>query len=116
MDNDSIQKAGSVKISELKLISSNNTVWDLTEFLIELNIFEDIFSNYLYGNIVLSDSRNLIEHVPIIGEEYLIVKVITPSFTTSIQKTFRIFISCLFSISLAKSKIHSSAYNGIPPL
>ena len=40
MDNDSIQKAGSVKISELKLISSNNTVWDLTEFLIELNIFE----------------------------------------------------------------------------
>ena len=91
MDNDSIQKAGSVKISELKLISSNNTVWDLTEFLIELNIFEDIFSNYLYGNIVLSDSRNLIEHVPIIGEEYLIVKVITPSFTTSIQKTFRIF-------------------------
>ena len=91
MADNAVQKAGSVKISELKLISSNNSVWDLTEFLVELNIFEDIFSNYLYGNIVLSDSRNLIEHVPIIGEEYLNVLVETPTFTSKIQKTFRVF-------------------------
>lgn len=91
MAEDSVQKAGSVKITELKLISNNNTVWDLTEFLVELNIYEDMFSNYLHGNMVLSDSRNLIENVPIIGEEYLIVKVQTPTFDSRISKTFRVY-------------------------
>lgn len=92
---DSIQRAGSVKIAELKLISANGSVWDLRDFLIELNIYEDIFSNYLYGTIVLSDSLNLIQKVPVIGEEYLNVNVITPTMPdktgTKIQKTFRVF-------------------------
>ena len=91
MAEESIQKAGSVKITELKLISNNNTIWDLTEFLVELNIYEDMFSTHLYGNMVLSDSRNLIEKAPLIGEEYLVVKVKTPTFDSVISKTFRIF-------------------------
>lgn len=88
---ESVQKAGSVKITELKLISSTNTIFDLTEFLVELNIYEDMFSSHLYGNMVLSDSRNLIENAPIIGEEYLVVKVNTPTFEAKIAKTFRVF-------------------------
>lgn len=91
MAEDSIQKAGSVKIVELKLITSTNVIWDLTDFLVELNIYEDMFSNYLYGNMVLSDSRNLIENAPIIGEEYLVVKVQTPTFPSIITKTFRVY-------------------------
>lgn len=91
MADDSVQKAGSVKITELKLISNNNSVWDLTDFLVELNIYEDMFSSCLYGNMVLSDSRNLIENVPLIGEEFVIVKVQTPTFDSRIAKTFRVF-------------------------
>lgn len=91
MAEDSVQKAGSVKITELKLISNENTIWDLTEFLVELNIYEDMFSNHLVGNMVLSDSRNLIEEVPIIGEEYITLKVTTPTFESQISKTFRVF-------------------------
>ena len=90
-DNQGVQKAGDVKIEQLKLISSNNTIYDLSDFLIELNLYEDIFSNYLTGTIVISDSRNLFDMVPIIGEEYLVLKFVTPSFTTSVQKTFRIY-------------------------
>ena len=90
-DNQGIQKAGEVKIEQLKLISSTNVIYDLTEFLIELNLYEDIFSNYLTGSIVISDSRNLFDMVPIIGEEYLVLKFVTPSFPTSVQKTFRIY-------------------------
>lgn len=94
MSEDSVQKAGSVKITELKLISNNNTIYDLTDFLIELNVYEDMFANYLYGNMVLSDSLNLIEKVPIIGEEILILHAVTPSLdekTFSIKKTFRVY-------------------------
>lgn len=90
----SLQKAGSVKIVELKLISSTNVVWDLKEFLVELNLYEDIFSNNLYGDILLSDSRNLIDKVPLIGEEFINVEFVTPSFEEAghfIKKTFRVF-------------------------
>ena len=90
-DNQGVQKAGDVKIEQLKLISSTNVIYDLTDFLIELNLYEDIFSNYLTGSIVISDSRNLFDMVPIIGEEYLVLKFVTPSFPTSVQKTFRIY-------------------------
>ena len=60
-----LQKAGQVNIEQLKLINCTDIITDLTEFLVELNIFEDIFSNYLYGNIILTDSRNLIEKLNI---------------------------------------------------
>ena len=39
--NDGLQRAGEVRIEELKLITSSNEVINLTEFLIELNIFEE---------------------------------------------------------------------------
>lgn len=91
MAEDSVQKAGSVKIAELKLISSTNIIFDLTEFLVELNIYEDMFSSTLTGTIILSDSLNLIEKAPIIGEEILVIKVETPTFTSRISKTFRVY-------------------------
>lgn len=88
-----IQRAGDVVIEQLLLISTNNTSFDLTEFLIELNIYEDMFSSYLKGNIVISDSLNLIEKAPLIGEELLLVRVKTPTFSGAdvIQKTFKVF-------------------------
>lgn len=87
---ENLQKAGDVYIESLKLLSINNTITDLDEFLIELNIYEDIFTNFMRGEIALSDSRNLIQNLPIIGEEYLILKLTTPSFPASIEKTFRV--------------------------
>lgn len=88
-----INRAGDVKIEELVLVSSDNRVIDLSEFLVELNIYEDIFSNYMRGNIVITDSRNLIEKLNIHGEEIIIVKVRTPSLdeTSVIKKTFRTY-------------------------
>jgi len=91
--NDGLQRAGEVRIEELKLITSSNEVINLTEFLVELNIFEDIFTNYMYGTIVLTDSRNLIDKFNIHGEEILNIKLRTPSFseTDVIKKSFRVF-------------------------
>lgn len=91
MDNDSIQKAGDVLIERLSLITSTNTVIDLDEFLVEINIYEDMFSNYLRGTILISDSRNLIQKGPIIGEEFLSLTISTPSFNEKIKKTFRVY-------------------------
>lgn len=91
MDSDSIQKAGDVLVEQIVLTTSSNRVIDLNDFLVELNIYEDMFSNYLRGTVLLTDSRNLIEIGPIIGEEFLTISVRTPSFDRRIKKTFKIF-------------------------
>ena len=62
-----LQKAGEVRIEQLKLINSVDEIIDLTEFVVELNIYEDIFKNYLHGTIVLTDSRNIIDRYNIHG-------------------------------------------------
>jgi hypothetical protein len=88
-----LQRAGEVRIEQLKLINASDEVIDLTEFVVELNIYEDIFKNYLNGNIVLTDSRNIIDKFNIHGEEFLNVKLRTPSFPDNqvIEKTFRVY-------------------------
>ena len=86
-----LQSAGSVDIETLVLVSSNGKFINLNDYLSELNIFEDIFANSLYGNILLVDSRNLLKEVPIVGDEYLIVKIKTPSLNSYISKIFRVY-------------------------
>jgi len=88
----SLQKAGSVNIEEIRLISTTNTIIDLNEFLVECNLYEDVFSSHLYGDILLSDSRNIIDSLPILGEEFLNLTFFTPGFDSfKIKKTFRVF-------------------------
>ena len=91
MADSGVQKAGDIKIEQLKIVSSTNVIIDIVDFLVELNIYEDMFAGCMHGNMVLSDSRNLIEKAPLIGEEFLIIKLNTPTFPDSIEKTFRVF-------------------------
>jgi hypothetical protein len=88
-----LQRAGEVRIEQLKLINASDEVIDLSEFIVELNLYEDLFKNYLHGNLVLTDSRNIIDKYNIHGEEFLNIKLRTPSFTDTqvIEKTFRVF-------------------------
>ena len=88
-----LQRAGEVRIEQLKLINASDEIIDLSEFIVELNLYEDLFKNYLHGNLVLTDSRNIIDKYNIHGEEFLNIKLRTPSFpdTQVIEKTFRVF-------------------------
>lgn len=86
-----LQSAGDVDVQDLLIMSSVGTVLDVKDYLVELNIYEDIFSNFLTGDLLLSDSRNLIKEMPLIGEEFLIVKIRTPSLSETINRFFRIY-------------------------
>lgn len=87
----SLSYSGELDIKQLRIVAASGSVVDLYDYLVELNIFEDIFSNFLYGNMQLSDSRNLISLLPILGEEYFYVDFETPSLGTSISKVFKIY-------------------------
>lgn len=86
-----LSSAGNLDIESLKLVSSTGMIVDLDDYLIEFNLFEDIFSPTLHGTILISDSRNLVTIMPIIGEELLLVKMTTPSLGISIEKAFKIY-------------------------
>lgn len=91
---DFIQAPGAVEIRKLILVSpSRNISINLRDYLVELNIYESMFSPGITGSITLADNRNLVKDIPILGEELLVVELVTPSFddTISIYKTFRIF-------------------------
>lgn len=82
---------GQVDFQYLKIVSSNGIVVDLNDYLIEFNLFEDIFSNFLHGLVMLNDSSNLISRLPILGDELLIVSYGTPGLRSYFQKVFQIY-------------------------
>ena len=50
--------------------------------LVDLNIFEDLFSNVLKGTLTMLDTQGLAETIPLIGDETLILQLVTYSSLT----------------------------------
>ena len=78
-----LQHAGEFKIDMCELITSTGMRIDLKKIIMGLSLFEDISSLTVSGTIVVSDAVNIVSHGPIIGQEYLYLKIHTPSFTAA---------------------------------
>ena len=89
--NETVLHAGDVKIEEITIISSLGMTFQIPQYLVELNLYEDMFRSGLYGNVLIIDALNLAEVVPMRGEEFLRLKIRTPSMKAQIYKTFRIY-------------------------
>lgn len=70
-------KAGSIDIKQFTIIKAQKE-FDIIEMLVELHIFEDMFSNALTGYAEISDGNNLITALPITGGEVLTIKLEVP--------------------------------------
>ena len=69
---------GDFELQKLTLTSPNRKGYvDLKAAWSDFNIYEDLFGNYLTGNIQLVDGVGLMESVPIIGEETIHIQVKT---------------------------------------
>lgn len=76
---DRIDFAGDVRIEELTIITSKGVAQDISPQVIGIEIFEDIFSPFITGNLVIKDAQELSNLLPLIGEEILRIKFQTPS-------------------------------------
>jgi hypothetical protein len=88
-----LDSPGQVQIDNLVLISFRKQSYlNLTDYLVELNLYEDIFRETISGDIVLSDSRNLINAFGMVGEEYLSLTIRTPTMSSDrgISKIFKV--------------------------
>ena len=86
------QYAGEINLEYLKIYSSEGVKADLSNVVVQINLFEDIFNSAFTGNIIIVDTLNLIEKLPILGQEYIELKCSTPQANPSkenvIEKRF----------------------------
>jgi len=102
----SLQYAGEFILERCELISSSGVAADISKVVVEINIFEDIFSNSLTGSIIITDTNNLADNMPIIGQEYISLKVVTPSLRDdAIDFTKNVF--CVFESNRTPSSTNS---------
>ena len=71
--------AGEFSLKEMKLLTSAGAVIDIKKMTQSIEIFENIMSPSLTGNITLLDIDNIMENAPILGQEYMSLKIETPT-------------------------------------
>lgn len=76
---DNLTFAGDVIIDsvQIKSMASNKTI-DIKNQVIGVNIYEDIYSPFITGSLSIKDSVDLVNALPFVGEEVLILKLRTP--------------------------------------
>lgn len=71
--------AGDVRIEQCQLTSvPTGNSQNITNQVIGIQIFEDLFSPYMSGNIILKESLDYLNNLPITGQEFLYLKISTP--------------------------------------
>ena len=89
-----LKSAGEIDIQKLQIVSSKGIAIDVRHMILSLNIFEDIFSPFITGSIVIKDALDLVNYFPLVGDETLNITLATPGFKnkgTFIDNVFRIY-------------------------
>ena len=85
-----ISYAGDVETKQIDLVGKYSTV-SLIALFNQVEIYEDLFSPFITGTITISESFDLINNLPLIGEEFLILDITTPGFEKRIKGRFYVF-------------------------
>lgn len=89
---DGVFVAGEVKFNKLFIIPGDeHAKIDITNLVVELDLYEDLFSHTMTGSLTIAENFNLIHELPIIGEELIEVEFRTPSMTQVFTKTFSVY-------------------------
>ena len=81
MSRDLPQFTGEFRLEEALITSPTGQVTDLMTDLqiVEINLFESLIRNTISGSIIVVDTRNVVVKLPIVGQEDLSLKIVTPS-------------------------------------
>lgn len=90
-----LQFAGEFLVEECKIVSTTGEIYDIMEIVEEINVFENIYTATISGDIVIKDTTNIVRNFPIIGEERLILKIQTPQSSPKPETTIDYTLSPL---------------------
>jgi hypothetical protein len=80
-----------VSIVSCKIVGVSGHPTDVSAMVVEINYFEDIFSNFVSGALVINDSVGLIQMFQFQGQEVLILEIDKPGLDDPLKKTLRIY-------------------------
>ena len=83
-----VQYAGEYEVSHIRLISSSGTTLPIEGAVVQLDFMEDIFTNSIFGAISVVDTNDLVHNMPIVGQEFLDIKIKTPTLNDEIDNIF----------------------------
>ena len=82
---------GQTNILAVEIISSTGVTTNITALVGDITLYEDIFSNTMSGYVLIQDSIDLINTLPLIGQEMLRLEFQTPTLESKIAKVFYIY-------------------------
>ena len=71
--------AGDVSIDKVRIITAKGFYQDIGAQVINVQFYEDLFSPFITGSLIVKDSLDLPNLFPFIGEEYLELEISTPT-------------------------------------
>lgn len=71
--------AGDYSLNRVQIVTQKGFYQDITNQVVAIQFFEDLFSPFITGNIVVKESLDLINLFPFIGEEFLELDITTPT-------------------------------------
>lgn len=86
-----INKLGEILVLKAELVAHDNRIVDITAMMGELTLFEDLFSPTMSGSVFIQDALDLVNTLPMMGQEQLLLTLRTPTLTTAIIKTFYVY-------------------------
>ena len=69
-----IPQAGSYELDAATLYDINGGATDIKNLIVEFNIYESMFQPFVTGNVIINDATNLLNSLPIVGQEELELK------------------------------------------
>jgi hypothetical protein len=74
-----IRFAGDVSIDKINIVTSAGVYQDITAQVINVQYYEDLFSPFITGSLIIKESLDLINVLPFAGEELVEIEITTPS-------------------------------------
>jgi hypothetical protein len=90
-DKNSLRFAGDVNIERAVIVTSQGGYQDIQGQVLQIQVFEDIFSPFITGIISLKDTLDLSNVLPLIGEELLELRITTPQINAKIEGKFHVY-------------------------
>ena len=101
---ETISEAGDFKVDEVSITTSTGLVVDLLGYVMHITFFESIETATITGNILLSDYVNLVAIGPIIGQEFIKIKLRTPGLQSDSLKGNIDFTENLLVVTSMKTR------------
>ena len=79
MKDEKLSFAGEVSIDEVTIITAKGLYQTVTNQVIGVEIYEDMFGGFITGQVLFKESQDLLNLFPFIGQEFVKIELSTPT-------------------------------------